>query len=138
VAIIAVRDSSIDRIIRERQVDYFSEEYDPEVTECALELLEADNHDFLLVYHQEYDDTMHRSGPREEAAIEAFRNHTKSFVRLAESSNRFWNAYDRLIGFIPDHGAHVDAETGKGAHGSDVAEDMDVQHFYGVFRRGLA
>jgi hypothetical protein len=138
VAIVAVRDSSIDRIFRGRAVDYFSEAYDPEVTERTLQLLEEDRHDFVLAYHQEYDDTLHRTTPRSAEAVEALKHHVHAFVRLARAAGELWAPYHRVLGFVPDHGAHVDPHTGKGTHGLDIPEDMDVQHFYGVFRKGAA
>ncbi len=138
VAIVAVRDSSIDRLFLDRSLDYFSEKYDSEVTERTLQLLEADSHDFVLAYHQEYDDTLHRTTPRAEEAIKAMQRHVVSFVQLAQAVGRFWNSYHRVLGFVPDHGGHVDPTTGKGTHGVDTPEDMDVQHFYGVLRREAA
>lgn len=122
----------------DRELDYFSEKYDPEVTNRTLQLLEADSHDFVLAYHQEYDDTLHRTTPRASVAIEAMRRHVASFVRLAQAADKSWGSYHRVLGFVPDHGGHIDPETGKGAHGIDTPEDMDVQHFYGLFRRGAA
>lgn len=136
VAIVAVQDSSIDRLFRDRPIDYFSEAYDSEVTGRTLQLLDADGHDFVLAYHQEYDDTLHRTTPHAPEAVEAMRRHVASFVQLAEAVERCWGAYDRMVGFVPDHGGHIDPGTGKGTHGIDTPEDMDVQHFYGVFRRG--
>jgi hypothetical protein len=134
VAIVAVQDSSIDRLFRGRAVDYFSEPYDPGVTETTLRLVTANQHDFVLAYHQEYDDIIHRTTPRSEEAIEAMRRHVASFVRLTQAVAQSWRSQHRVLGFVPDHGSHIDPETGKGTHGLDVPEDMDVQHFYGVFR----
>jgi hypothetical protein len=134
VAIVAVQGSSIDLIFRNRALDYFSEPYDPEVTARTLRLLEADSHDLVLAYHQEYDDTLHRTAPNAVEAIEAMRRHVSSFLQLAGAVEKCWGGYDRLLGFVPDHGCHVDPSTGRGTHGVDIPEDMDVQHFYGVFR----
>lgn len=134
IAIVAVQDSSIDRLFRDRSLDYFSERYDPDVTETTLQIVTANRHDFVLAYHQEYDDTLHRTTPRSEEAIEAMQRHVASFVRLAEAVEQSWGAQDRMLGFVPDRGGHIDPETGRGTHGMDTPEDMDVQHFYGVFR----
>ena len=60
-AIVAVRDCSMDIIFRSRPIDYFTEDYDPQVTERALELVRDGNHDFIVAYNQEYDDTLHRT-----------------------------------------------------------------------------
>ena len=136
VAIVAVQDSSIDRLFRDRSLDYFPERYDPEVTETALRLISANGHDFVLAYHQEYDDALHRTSPRAPEAIEAMQRHVTSFLRLAGAVEQSWGASHRLVGFVPDHGGHIDPDTGSGTHGIDSPEDMDVQHFYGVFRGG--
>jgi hypothetical protein len=134
VAIVATRGSSIDRIFRERPLDYFSEDYDPQATERALQLIAARDHDLILVYHQEYDDALHRTTPGSESALEAARRHVASFVQLAQAVNRSWSAGSRMIAFAPDHGAHVNPESGRGTHGIEVPEDMDMRHFFGVFR----
>lgn len=134
VAIVAVNDSSIDRLFRDRNIDYFSERYDREVTETTLGLMAADQHDFILAYHQEYDDALHRTTPFEPEAIDAMARHVASFLRLASAFHESWSSRNRTIGFVPDHGGHVDPATGQGTHGLDVPEDMEVQHFYGVFR----
>ena len=64
VAIVAVENSSIDLIFRSRRIDYFTETYDEEVVERTLNLVAADQHDFILAYQQEYDDKMHATVPR--------------------------------------------------------------------------
>ncbi|MGE5193605.1 MAG: tyrosine-type recombinase/integrase, partial [Deltaproteobacteria bacterium] len=63
VAIVAVRNSSIDLIFRGRALDYFSEAYDSEVLDRALQLVRDTDHDLIIVYQQEYDDTLHRTTP---------------------------------------------------------------------------
>lgn len=132
VAIVAVADSSIDRIFRERPIDYFSEADDAEVTARTLALLAADSHDFILVYQQEYDDILHQQTPFSADAIAAVRHHGAAFAEIAAAVEKAWGGYDRLMAVTPDHGAHVD-EHGKGDHGLAIAEDLEVNHFYGVF-----
>lgn len=134
VAIVAVQDSSIERIFRERPLDYFSEPYDPEVTARALELLTADQHDFILVYHQEYDDQLHATTPFSPSAIQAALNHSQAFKQLAEAFHKHWTRYDRLLAVTPDHGAHLDPASGQGDHGLAIAEDLEVNHFYGLYQ----
>jgi hypothetical protein len=131
VAVVSVRDCSIDVIFRGRSVDFFTEEYDPQVTERAVSLMEDGRHDFILAYHQEYDDVMHGSTPFSEAALRAAENHVEGFLRLSLAVDRCWGAFNRAVLFAPDHGAHVDERTGLGSHGDDIPEDMDVFHFWG-------
>jgi hypothetical protein len=136
VAIVAIENASMDRIFRGRELDYFTVCDDTEVTETTLRLIKADAHDLILAYHCEYDDMVHRTTPRSPEAIQALRNHVSSFLQLAHAVHGHWRARDRMIAFLPDHGAHLDSETGKGTHGLDVPEDMDVQHFFGLYLGG--
>ena len=133
VAIVAVKESSMDTIFRKRDLDYFSEDYDPEVEARAIELIQKGKHDLIVAYHQEYDDTMHRTTPRSEAAINAFKKHIKAFNRLSEVFNKNNTNVPRAIAFLPDHGTHLDPNTGKGTHGTDLIEDMEVRHFWGLY-----
>ncbi len=129
VAIVAVKDSSIDRIFRDRALDYFSMDYDPLVTMKALELLKADRHDVIVVYHQEYDDLLHDTGPFSELAGWALENHVKSWELLTRATHAAWKD-NYLLAFTPDHGGHVDTKTGLGDHGENRPEDMSLRHFF--------
>jgi predicted AlkP superfamily pyrophosphatase or phosphodiesterase len=135
-AIVAVEGSSIDLIFRNRKIDYYTEKYDPEVEARVLELLKAKDYDFILAYHQEYDDLMHESTPRDAEALKAFRRHLKSFETLATAFNERYASKNRTVVFTPDHGTHIDPENGKGTHGLDIPEDMEVRHFWGISRGG--
>ena len=132
VAIVAVAGSSMDILFRGREIDYFSEAYDNEVTKCTLELVEADDHDLIIAYHQEYDDALHESDPRSPEALAAVGNHIRSFVSFADVCDAAWGGHTRLVTFAPDHGAHLDPSTGKGTHGDDIPEDMQLTHFFGL------
>jgi hypothetical protein len=134
VAIVAVKESSIDLIFRGRPIDYHSMEYDPSVEEKVMELLKEEDHDLILAYHQGYDDAMHGSTPTSPEAIEAFKGHLRTFERFAEAFGERHGDRNRLIAFLPDHGTHVDPVSGKGSHGTDSPEDMEVRHFWGIYR----
>jgi len=136
VAIVAVKDSSIDLIFRGRAIDYYTETYDPEVMRRALNLLGEGVYDLVVAYNQEYDDMMHRLTPRSAEAIEAFKRHLEAFRVLGETFNEAYSAENRVIAFCPDHGTHVDPATGRGAHGTDSAEDVEVRHFWCMNRGG--
>ncbi len=131
VAIVAVKDCSIDIIFSNRALDYFSETYDPEVLTRALDLLTEDRHDVILVYHQEYDDTLHRLTPTCIEAIQAAENYTMSFTFLKGAARVRWKGKRWGICATPDHGAHIDPATGRGDHCEDILEDMAVTHFWG-------
>lgn len=136
-AIVAVRDSSVDLIFRERPLDYFSEDYDPEVADRAEATLASDSHELVVVYQQEYDDLLHETSPHSEPCLRAVGHHAASFRRLAQAARSAWAAYDHAIVFAPDHGAHLDPRSGKGDHGLDIPEDMSLCHWYGLFAAGL-
>jgi hypothetical protein len=134
-AIIAVEGSSIDRLFRERDVDYYSLPDDSEIIEQSLELIKAKNHDFLLVYTRAYDRTMHRTNTRAPEALDAFRSQIESFETLVDAFDDAYADRDRVVMFTPDHGAHDNPETGRGTHGDDIPDDMHVHHFFGI-RKG--
>lgn len=136
VAIIAVYDSSIDRIFKDRDIHYFSEKDDLEVVRKTVELLEFDKYDFIVCYNCEYDDILHEETPFSYHAIQAMNNHIHTFDKLVELIDKHWQQYNRLIWFAPDHGSHIDPETNKGIHGENTPEDMGIQHFIYIKKGG--
>ncbi|MDI6739579.1 MAG: alkaline phosphatase family protein [Candidatus Edwardsbacteria bacterium] len=84
-AIVAVKDSSVDLIFRGREMDYYSEEYDPQVTALAIELLKTGRDDLVLAYHQEYDDALHATTHESGRALAAANNHAQSFITLCQA-----------------------------------------------------
>ncbi|NHJ84025.1 MAG: hypothetical protein FK734_01100 [Asgard group archaeon] len=132
VAIIAVRNSSLDIIFQERKLDYYSEEYDPEVIVRTMECLVEDDYDLLIVYQQEYDDALHKTSPESEDALKAADNHISQFVKVAKLVEKIWEKYNHMVIFTPDHGAHFDQEKGIGFHGDNIPDDMLIKHFYTI------
>ncbi len=133
-AIVTIRNSTNDVMFREREMDYFIEESDELVTARTLRLIESDKHDFILAYHQEYDDTLHgSSGPFSNECIAAFQRHVQTFEVLAHAVDQFWGKHNRALAFTPDHGGHIDDEQGCGTHGLDIPEDMDLYHYFGIW-----
>jgi len=135
-AIAAVRDSSCDMIFRSRRMDYYSEEYDQQVTARAIALLKSDRPGLILAYHQEYDDSLHATAIESGRSMAAAKRHVADFVRLCAACDDHWKQYDRLIVFAPDHGGHDDPVTGRGTHGKDIPDDILVTHFFAA-RRGV-
>ena len=133
VAIVAVRNSSIDRIFRNRAIDYFSEAYDKEVSARVMTLLDADVHDLVVVYHQEYDDQLHQTRPFSELCLQALSNHVASVQELAVAAQTAWAGRRHALVVAPDHGAHFDETMGVGDHGLDIPDDMQVSHWYGIY-----
>lgn len=130
-AIVAVEDSSMAKIFQNRDIDYYTLPYDNEVKEKALLLIAEDRYDFISVYTQEYDDVMHKKGPESEQALQAMRNQIDIFGSLAAATQKHWRGHDSLICFSTDHGVHPE-KSGRGAHGEDIPEDINITHFLGV------
>jgi len=133
VAIVAVRNSSMDLIFRNRPMDYFSEAYDGEVAQRTIDLVTRGEHDVVAVYQQEYDDLLHKTTPRSPECLQAMRNHVQSFLKIAAAAARGWRSFRYVLTFSPDHGAHAEPETGRGDHSADIHEDMDIYHCFGVW-----
>jgi len=129
-AIAAVEDSSIDRIFRGRDVDYHPGPDDAAVLDSALELIVRDGHDLVVVYQPAYDDLLHRSDPFGPEALTALEGHVRAFELLSDAVMEYWAGHPRVSVFAPDHGAHLDAGSGRGDHGLDIPEDMEVEHFW--------
>lgn len=130
VALVAVKDSSMDILFSDRAVDRFILPYDGEVNEQAAELIEADEHDVVVVYNQEFDDVMHRTYPESRIGIDAMHHHIQAFDMLCSLAEQSWRAHDALFAWLPDHGTHI-ADDGHGMHGSDREDDLNTLHFYG-------
>jgi predicted AlkP superfamily pyrophosphatase or phosphodiesterase len=132
IAIVAVKGSSIDLIFRKRQMRYFSEPDDQDVTRRTIEVIKSDNFDFIIAYHSEYDDILHEMTPFCPEAIDALKHHLHAFSEFSKLMDVYWQNYNRMIWFAPDHGAHIDPQRGKGTHGDNIPEDMQVQHYIGI------
>lgn len=132
-AIVSTAGDSLSIIFLEREMDYYIYETIGEVNAKALELIEADQHDFIVVYNGNYDATMHRNAPEGEASLQALADNMQTFGRLAEKVKAHWKGHDTLIGFAPDHGCH-EIDGGLGSHGLDMTEDLNILHFYGILQ----
>lgn len=130
VAIIAIKNSSIDLIFRERALDYFSVDYDPLATAKALELIEKNQHDVIVVYNQEYDDILHETGLFSELSVSALCHHVDTWKLLNQAAMKSWKR-NFCVAFTPDHGGHT-LENGLGDHGEDRPEDMELLHFFTI------
>ena len=158
-AIVAVKDCSMDIIFRERAIDYFSEADDAAVCARGLALIKASQHDVVVVYQQGYDDMLHMTVPESDECLAALAVHMASFRQLSNAARQSWGKgiwptkiakyiptgfrhapdsplrpRDWAVCFIPDHGSHIDPESGKGTHGSDRPEDMELTHWWGIHK----
>ena len=131
IAIISYTTTSMGKIFRERDIDYFHFEDGDIEDVCAkgLELILRDEHDFIVIYNGNYDSIMHKKGPESPEALAELRQNAsmyKIICRLIEANKR---GHKTLVGFAMDHGSH-EIDEGGGAHGLDMDEDINIVHLY--------
>lgn len=134
-AIICTEGDSLSRIYLERDMDYFFYPTVDEVNAKAMELIQQNEHDFIVVYNGNYDSTMHRCGPEGEQSLQALQNNVATYCQLHDQVAACWKQHNVLIGFAPDHGCHV-IDGSAGSHGLAMPEDLNILHFYDVLPRG--
>ena len=128
-AIVAITPCSIAHIFLERDMDYFFYDSVEECTKKAMELVEEDGHDLIVLYHGNYDEEMHRSSPESQASLAQLKANIEMFATLVKHLETHWARHRTMVGFCPDHGCH-EIDDGLGSHGLDMPEDMNVIHFY--------
>lgn len=133
-AIVSTKGDSLSVIFLEREMDYFIYDTVQECNEKALELIAADQHDFIVLYNADYDATMHRHAPLGEASLDALKANAAMYARLADAVRTHWKHHDTLLGFAPDHGCH-EIDGGLGSHGLEMPEDLNILHFYDFIPR---
>lgn len=132
-AIVSTDGDSISMIFLERKMDYFIYDTPDECNAKALELLEKDEYDLIVVYNGNYDGTMHKNGPEAEVSLDALRHNVAAFKKLSEAAAKCWAGRKYVTAFLPDHGCHeIDGDCGS--HGLDMPEDMNIVHFYNISR----
>ena len=127
--IVSTVNDSMSHIILERKMDYFICDTSDECNVKAMELIEEDKHDLIVLYNGNYDTTMHRTGPQAQEAINELKKNIKTYDLLVNKISETWKTHRTMIGFCTDHGCH-EIDGNLGSHGLDMAEDMNVIHFY--------
>ena len=131
VAIVSCNNCSIDMIFRKRDVDYFSFRTDEASFDFSMKLIEEDYYDIIICYMTKYDSMMHKSGPFSPECTEQAKLAADRFCAFAGKLDECWKKYNRALVFVPDHGGHYVDEK-RGGHGSDLPEDMLVNHYYRI------
>lgn len=130
-AIVSTAKDSISMIFLNRNMEYFIYDTPEEVNKKALELIDEDRFDLIVIYNGNYDGTMHKFGPEAPESLAALKMNIDFYSELVEKINCQWKDHKVFYGFCPDHGCHeIDGDCGS--HGLDMQEDMNVIHFYGV------
>ncbi len=132
VALLARTDSSMGTIFKGRNIDAYNFDSDREVIEKSLELIDKDEHDVIVAYQMDYDDSIHDTEPESEASMQALTRHLNDGGKIAEYLQEKWAQYDTLFVVAADHGTHKTL-MGYGDHYADTEEDMNIMHFYGFY-----
>jgi len=129
VAIVSVNGCSIDTIFRKRAVDYYSTRSDAVAHRVTRRLIEEDEYDCIVSYYTSYDSVSHKRGGFSPEAESALTTGVEYFETLAADVDRCWKHHSRAVIWTPDHGNHI-VDGSHSAHGSDIPEDMLVNHYY--------
>jgi len=132
--ILADRGSSLSMIFLERHIDYFIYDSAEELFAKAAQIIMEDKYDFVVVYDESYDTTMHKNGTESPEALAALRCNAKMFGMLCQMIEDHWQQHNTLVGFATDHGCH-EIDGGCGSHGLEMEEDLNIAHFYGVYKK---
>lgn len=130
--IISTEGDSITKIFLERKMDYIVCQTPDECNAQALKVIEDNVHDIIVVYNGNFDATMHRWGPESTEALAQLTHNAQSFEMLSTAAQKAWQDIPSMTAFLPDHGCHeIDGQLGS--HGLNMAEDMNIIHFYNFF-----
>ena len=133
-AILGDTKCSLCHIFLDREMDYFPCENVAEINAKAIELIEKDEHDFIVVYNGNYDAKMHKYSPEGTVALGELRANSHAFALLYEMVKKYWTGHDTLVGFGMDHGCHAIVKDGelRGTHADDSPEDRNIVHLYKI------
>ncbi len=132
-AIVSTAGDSISKIFLERNMDYYIYPSLRRVNSKALKLLREDKYDLIVIYNGNYDSTMHAKGPENKKSLKALERNLDYYEKLVGHIKTDLASHNVFYGFCPDHGCHQ-IDGGRGSHGLDMPEDMNVIHFYGISR----
>lgn len=128
-AIVSTEGDSISKIFLERNIDYFIYPSKEECNLKAMELIEQDAHDLIVLYNGDYDYQMHRHAPEGKKALKALQENIAAYMQLKSQIRKHWAAHQTSLVFAPDHGCHK-VYGFLGNHGENTPADMNIMHFY--------
>lgn len=130
VAVCAFNNCSIDRIFRQRNIDYYSFRSDEAAFECTRNFL-LHSYDVIVLYMAGYDAVAHKKGVFAPESIQQLELAAQRFSALCRITDDKWKNFNRVIVFAPDHGQHPVDEI-HGGHGENIFDDMVVNHYYRI------
>ena len=134
VAVVCTSGDSVAEIFKERAIDYYIYDKMEHCNMKALELIEEDRHDMIVLYNGNYDEAMHQKGPESRQALQALRENVGTFCQIHDAVQKHWTSHNTVLGFVTDHGCHKKL-FGRGDHGKNIPEDRNIKHFYSFICR---
>lgn len=134
VAIVCTAGDSIAEIFKERPIDYFIYDDRHLCNLKALELIEQDAHDLIVLYNGNYDWAIHRFGPEGKRSLKELRENAETFSKIHDAIAERWKGHNTVLFFSPDHGCHRSLLP-PGKHGKRIPKDMNIRHFYSFLCR---
>ena len=98
----------------------------------AMELIEQDRHDMIVLYNGNYDWAIHRFRPEGKRSLKELRANIDTCCKLCDAILKHWKIRNTALFFSPDHGCH-NSILPPGNHGKDIPEDMNIRHFCSFF-----
>ncbi len=132
-AIVSYGNASMSNIYLERDIDYYIYQSMHKANAKATELIKEDKYDFICVYNGNFDSRMHKFGPESVEALAELRANSEMFSVFNELIKEHWKDHKTLVGFAMDHGCHQ-IDEGSGSHGLDMDEDLNIVHFYKIYK----
>ncbi len=132
--ILAITGGSMDVLFRDRDMDYYCFKTIEEINAKAVELILADEHDFIVVYNSNYDQKLHHFGPERTETLAELRVNDSIFGMFSHLIRSRWKHHDTLMAFAMDHGCHH-TPMGEGLHGENIDPDMNILHHYRIYPR---
>lgn len=123
------KNASMSKIFLERDIDCHFYDSVEESTAKAMELIDRDDHDIIVLYHGDYDSAMHHHAPEGTESIAALEANIAAFAAISDKIDSAWKDHRIVLAFAPDHGCH-EIDGNAGSHGLDMTEDLNILHFY--------
>lgn len=133
-AVICTAGDSIAELFSDSKADCFLYEKTEHCNMKAMELILEDQYDMIVLYNGSYDAVMHKKGPESKAGLQALRENVASFCEIHDSIVKHWTGHNTVMAFAPDHGCHKKL-FGRGDHGKNTPEDMNIKHFYSFIQK---
>ena len=100
----------------------------------GIHVLKNKTGNYVVVYHGNYDSTMHKFGPESTASLSMLRANSEAYAFFDAMIKNHWTEHNTFMAFAMDHGCH-EIDGNCGSHGLDMPEDIHIKHRYKIIPR---